>query len=71
MRRTEALQGVRIVMVLNRLHRWESAERPTWTDQAALDAQMKTPALQAAGPKRQPILARPFTLQFLSMVSDG
>jgi quinol monooxygenase YgiN len=43
----------------------------TWTDQAALDAHMKTPALQAAGPKLQPILAKPFTQQFLSMVSDG
>jgi quinol monooxygenase YgiN len=43
----------------------------TWTDQAALDAHMKTPALQAAGPKLQPILAQPFTQQFLKMVSDG
>ena len=43
----------------------------TWTDQAALDAQMKTPAIQAAGPKLQPILAQPFTQQFLSMVTDG
>jgi hypothetical protein len=32
---------------------------------------MKTPAIQAAGPKLQPILAAPFTQQFLSMVSDG
>ena len=43
----------------------------TWTDQAALDAHMKTPAIQAAGPKLEPILAKPFTQQFLSMVSDG
>jgi quinol monooxygenase YgiN len=33
----------------------------TWTDQAALNAHMKTPAIQAAGPKLQPILAAPFT----------
>jgi hypothetical protein len=32
---------------------------------------MKTPAIRAAGPKLQPILAQPFTQQFLSMVSDG
>ena len=43
----------------------------TWADRASLDAHMKTPAIQAAGPKLQPILAAPFTQQFLSMVSDG
>jgi hypothetical protein len=32
---------------------------------------MKTPAIQAASPKLQPILAQPFTQQFLSMVWDG
>jgi quinol monooxygenase YgiN len=42
-----------------------------WTNQAALDGHMKTPAIQAAGPKLAPILAQPFTQQFLSMVSDG
>jgi quinol monooxygenase YgiN len=42
-----------------------------WTDQAALDAHMKTPAIEAIVPKLGPILAQPFTQQFLSMVSDG
>jgi quinol monooxygenase YgiN len=43
----------------------------TWTDQAALDAHMKTPAIAAIVPKLGPILAQPFTQQFFSMVSDG
>ena len=42
-----------------------------WTDQAALDAHMKTPAIEAIVPKLGPILAQSFTQQFLSMVSDG
>ena len=40
-------------------------------DQAALDAHMTTPAIKAAGPKLVPILAKPFTQEFLKMVSDG
>jgi quinol monooxygenase YgiN len=37
----------------------------TWTNRAALDAHMKTPALAAAGPKLVPILAKPFTQIFM------
>jgi quinol monooxygenase YgiN len=43
----------------------------TWADQAAIEAHMTTPAIKAAGPKLVPILAKPFTQQFLKMVSDG
>ena len=43
----------------------------TWADQAALDAHMTTPSIKAAGPKLEPILAKPFTQTFLNMVSDG
>jgi len=52
-----------------RLGRFVTFER--WTDQAALDGHMKTPAIEAIVPKLGPILAQPFTQQFLSMVSDG
>jgi quinol monooxygenase YgiN len=40
-----------------------------WTDRAALDAHMKTPAMAAAAPKLVPILAKPFTQTFLDVVS--
>jgi quinol monooxygenase YgiN len=43
----------------------------TWADQAAIEAHMTTPAIKAAGPKLEPILAKPFTQEFLKMVSDG
>ena len=43
----------------------------TWTDQAALEAHMHTPAMAAAAPMLVPILAKPFTQEFLKMVSDG
>jgi quinol monooxygenase YgiN len=43
----------------------------TWADQAAIEAHMTTPAIKAAGPKLEPILAKPFTQEFLMMVSDG
>jgi quinol monooxygenase YgiN len=43
----------------------------TWTDQAAIEAHMTTPAIKAAGPNLEPILAKLFTRQFLKMVSDG
>ena len=42
----------------------------TWADESALDAHMKTPAIQAAIPKLGPILAKPFTQIMLSMVSE-
>ena len=40
-----------------------------WTDRAALDAHMKTPALAAAGPKLTPLLAKPFTQTFLDALT--
>jgi quinol monooxygenase YgiN len=43
----------------------------TRADQAAIDAHMTTPAIKAAGPMFVPILAKPFTQEFLKMVSDG
>ena len=43
----------------------------TWADQAAVEAHMTTPAIKAAGPLLAPILANPFTQEFLKMVSDG
>jgi quinol monooxygenase YgiN len=43
----------------------------TWADQAAVEAHMTTPAIKAAGPTLVPIRAKPFTQEFLKMVSDG
>ena len=43
----------------------------TWADQASIEAHMKTPAMAAAAPMLVPILAKPFTQEFLKMVSDG
>jgi quinol monooxygenase YgiN len=43
----------------------------TWANEDALKAHMVTPEIQAAGPKLEPILAKPFSQIFLSMVSDG
>jgi quinol monooxygenase YgiN len=43
----------------------------TWADQAAIEAHMTTPAIKAAGPMLVTILAKPFTQEFLMMVSDG
>jgi quinol monooxygenase YgiN len=42
----------------------------TWSDEAALQAHMVTPEIKAAGPKLEPVLAKPFSQIFLSMVSD-
>ena len=39
-----------------------------WTDRPALDAHMKTPAIQVAGPKLTPLLVKPFTQIFLDIV---
>jgi quinol monooxygenase YgiN len=43
----------------------------TWANEDALKAHMVTPEIQAAVPKLEPILAKPFSQIFLSMVSDG
>jgi hypothetical protein len=32
---------------------------------------MTTPAIKSAGPKLEPVLAKPFTQILMSMVSDG
>ncbi len=42
----------------------------TWANKAAIDAHMKTPAIQAAVPKLGPILAKPFTQTFLHSLSS-
>jgi len=41
----------------------------TWADKAAIDAHMKTPHIQALVPKLEPILAKPFTLITMNLVS--
>lgn len=43
----------------------------TWADQASLDAHMTTPQIKAAVPKLEPILAKPFSLIGLKMISDS
>jgi quinol monooxygenase YgiN len=40
-----------------------------WTNRAALDAHMKTPALTALGPKLSAMLAKPFTQLFLDALT--
>jgi quinol monooxygenase YgiN len=42
----------------------------TWTNEDALKAHMVTPEIKAAVPKLEPVLAKPFSQIFLSMVSD-
>jgi quinol monooxygenase YgiN len=43
----------------------------TWANEDALKAHMITPEIKAAGPKLEPVLAKPFSQIFMSMVSDG
>ncbi|MGC2812330.1 MAG: putative quinol monooxygenase [Bradyrhizobium sp.] len=43
----------------------------TWANEDALKAHMVTPEIKAAVPKLGPVLAKPFSQIFLSMVSDG
>jgi len=43
----------------------------TWVNEDALKAHMVTPEIKAAGPKLEPILSKPFSQIFLSIVSDG
>lgn len=42
----------------------------TWANDDALKAHMQTPEIKAAVPKLEPVLAKPFSQIFLSMVSD-
>lgn len=42
----------------------------TWTDEDALKAHMVTPEIKAAVPKLEPVLAKPFSQIFMSMVTD-
>ena len=42
----------------------------TWANEDALKAHMVTPEIKAAGPKLEPVLAKPFSQIFMSMVSD-
>jgi quinol monooxygenase YgiN len=42
----------------------------TWSNEDALKAHMGTPEIKAAVPKLEPVLAKPFSQIFLSMVSD-
>ena len=42
----------------------------TWANEDALKAHMVTPEIKAAVPKLEPILAKPFSQIFMSMVSD-
>lgn len=42
----------------------------TWANEDALKAHMETPEIKAAVPKLEPVLAKPFSQIFLSMVSD-
>jgi len=43
----------------------------TWANEDALKAHMVTPEIKAAVPKLGPVLAKPFSQIFMSMVSDG
>jgi quinol monooxygenase YgiN len=43
----------------------------TWANEDALKAHMVTPEIKAAVPKLGPVLAKPFSQIFLSMVSDS
>ncbi len=43
----------------------------TWANEDALKAHMGTPEIKAAVPKLEPVLAKPFSQVFMSMVSDG
>ena len=43
----------------------------TWANEDALKAHMVTPEIKAAVPKLEPVLAKPFSQIFLSMVSDA
>jgi quinol monooxygenase YgiN len=43
----------------------------TWANEDALKAHMVTPEIKAAVPKLGPVLAKPFSQIFLSMVSDN
>jgi len=42
----------------------------TWANEDALKAHMVTPEIKAAVPKLEPVLAKPFSQVFMSMVSD-
>lgn len=42
----------------------------TWANEEALKAHMVTPEIKAAVPKLEPVLAKPFSQIFMSMVSD-
>jgi quinol monooxygenase YgiN len=42
----------------------------TWVNEDALKAHMVTPEIKAAVPKLEPVLAKPFSQVFMSMVSD-
>jgi quinol monooxygenase YgiN len=42
----------------------------TWANEDALKAHMVTPEIKAAVPKLEPVLAKPFSQIFMSMVSD-
>jgi quinol monooxygenase YgiN len=42
-----------------------------WTNKAAADAHMTTPHLQAAAPKIEPLLAKPFTQLFLGALTGA
>ena len=42
----------------------------TWTNPAALEGHMNTPEIKALVPKLGPVLAKPFTQIFLSMLSE-
>ncbi len=42
----------------------------TWTNPAALESHMHTPEIQALAPKLGPVLSKPFTQIFLSMLSE-
>jgi quinol monooxygenase YgiN len=43
----------------------------TWSNADALKVHMETPEIKAAIPKLEPLLAKPFSVISLSMVSDG
>lgn len=58
-----------LMEVENEAGRFMTFER--WTDRAALDAHMKTPAMAAAGPQLANLLGKPFTQIFAGAPKAG
>lgn len=63
-RREPGCLGYTLMEVISEPGRFLTFER--WTNKAALEAHMVTPAIKAIVPKLEPVLAKPFTQIFLN-----